>query len=51
MLRRPHEYATRLIASVALRVKTISWLSGALMKRAVLTRAASYAAVAFSPIV
>ena len=51
MLRRPHEYATRLIASVALRVKTISWLSGALMNRATLARAASYAAVAFSPIV
>ena len=28
------QYATRLIASVALRVKTISWRSGALMNRA-----------------
>ena len=51
MFFRPHEYATRLIASVAFRVKTISRWSGALMKRATLARAASYAAVAFSPIV
>jgi hypothetical protein len=29
------------MASVALRVKMTSWLSGALMKRATLTRAAS----------
>ena len=34
MFLRPHEYETRLIASVALRVKMISWLSGALMNRA-----------------
>jgi hypothetical protein len=40
-----------LIASVALRVKMTSWLSGALMNRATLTRAASYWAVAFSPMV
>ena len=33
-LLRPHEYATRLIASVALRTKMISRTSGALMKRA-----------------
>jgi hypothetical protein len=39
-----------LIASVALRVKTTSWLSGALMNRATCTRARSYAAVARSPI-
>ncbi len=39
------------MASVALRVKTISWLSGALMKRATRARAFSYSAVAFSPIV
>jgi hypothetical protein len=51
MLRRPHEYATRLIASVALRTWTISCASGALMKRAILTRDASYAAVASSPVV
>ena len=47
----PTSTATRLIASVAFRVKTISWLSGALMNRATLTRAFSYSAVAFSPIV
>jgi hypothetical protein len=40
MLWRPHEYATRLIASVALRVKMTSWLSGALMNRAIFARAA-----------
>jgi hypothetical protein len=40
-----------LIASVALRVKTTSWLSGALMNRRPGTRAPSYSAVAFSPIV
>ena len=51
MFRRPHEYETRLIASVAFLAKTISWLSGALMNRATLTRAFSYSAVAFSPIV
>ena len=51
MLRRPQEYATRLIASVAFRVKTIPWLSGALMNRPTVARARSYAAVAFSPIV
>ena len=51
MFLRPHEYATRLMASVALRVKMISWLSGALMKRATRARAFSYSAVAFSPIV
>ena len=36
MFRRPHAYATRLIASVALRVQTISCGSGALMNRATL---------------
>ena len=51
MFRRPHEYATRLIASVALRVNTISRRSGAPMNRATVVRAPSYAAVAFSPIV
>jgi hypothetical protein len=39
-----------LIASVALRVNTISCESGALMNRPTLARAASYAAVARSPI-
>jgi hypothetical protein len=51
MFRRPHEYETRLIASVALRVKMTSWLSGALMNPATRARAFSYSAVAFSPIV
>ena len=48
---RPHEYSRRLIASVAFRVNTISCESGALMKPATLTRAFSYSAVDFSPIV
>jgi hypothetical protein len=51
MFFRPHEYETRLIASVALRVKMTSWLSGALMNRATRVRAFSYSAVAYSPIV
>jgi hypothetical protein len=49
--RRPHVHATRLIASVALRTKTISRASGAFRKVATATRASSYAAVASSPVV
>ena len=41
MLRRPHEYATRLIASVALRVQTISRASGAPISVATFARAPS----------
>lgn len=37
----PHEYATRLMASLALRVYTTSRCDLALMKRATLSRAAS----------
>ena len=48
MLDRPHEYATKLIASVALRVKTISLLSAALTKLATFLLAPSYASVAFA---
>ncbi len=51
MFLRPHEYATRLIASVALRVNTTSCGSGTPRNRATVAREASYAAVAFSPIV
>ena len=50
MFFRPHEYATRLIASVAFLTKTTSWASGALMNRATFARARSYSAVARSPI-
>ena len=50
-LARAHVYATRLIASVALRVNTISRVSRAPTKRATLARAASNAAVASSAIV
>mmetsp|Transcript_10510 Transcript_10510/g.38112 ORF Transcript_10510/g.38112 Transcript_10510/m.38112 type:complete len:204 (+) Transcript_10510:515-1126(+) len=42
----PHVYATKLIASDALRVKTISRSVSAPMKSATLTRASSYASVA-----
>ena len=48
MLDRPHEQATKLIASVALRVKTISLLSAALTKFATFLLAPSYASVAFA---
>jgi hypothetical protein len=44
----PHEYATKLIASVALRVKTISLLLAALTKFATFVLALSYASVAFA---
>jgi hypothetical protein len=43
---RPHELATRLIASVVPRTKTISRGDGALMNRWTVARAASYSAVA-----
>ncbi len=42
----PKEAATRLIASVALRVKTISSVAAALMKRRTISRASSYFSVA-----
>ena len=48
MFRRPQEYATRLIASVALRVQTMVCGSGAPISRATFARAPSYAAVARS---
>ena len=48
ILDRPHEYAIKLIASVALRVKTISLLSAALTKLATFLLAPSYASVAFA---
>ena len=44
----PHEYATRLIASVALRTKTISRTSGAFSTARTFSRAPSSAAVARS---
>ncbi len=50
-LARAHVYATRLMASVALRTKTISLADGALTNRATLRRASSKAAVASSAIV
>ncbi len=43
---RPHENDTRLIASVVLRVQTISSVWAALTKRATLARASSKASVA-----
>ena len=45
---RPQAAATRLIASVVLRVNTISAARGALMKAATLARTSSYRAVASS---
>jgi hypothetical protein len=44
----PHEYATRLIASVALRTKMISRTSGAFSSTRTFSRASSSAAVARS---
>ena len=49
-LLRAHEYATRLTASVALRVNTSSAVSPAPMKRATARRAASNRAVVSSAI-
>ena len=43
---RPHEWATRLIDSVVLRVKTISAAEGAPMKARTRSRTASYCSVA-----
>jgi hypothetical protein len=45
---RPHDAATKLIASVALRVKTISRSSRALMKRCTVRRASSKRRVAWA---
>ena len=47
-LSRPHAYATRLIASVALRVNTISFSDGALRRPATVRRAPSKPSVARS---
>ena len=51
MFAAPHERATRLIASVALRTKITSRLSAAPTWSAIVARAPSYAAVASADIV